>query len=265
MGALDRLLRKVPINNAYCSLYKNEYTKDIVENFMSKKGQLVGKVRNSFSEVKISEHAFERWNQRVGPFFTRVEKLERLVFALLSLPLRIEWLSPSLGIIDSDILFIYEAREETLLIKTFYGRCSFHPSLYQFPVLKKYNLHELEKINLSLPPNILEQQVAPVLPLEVILFNGRTMDYCIETYLVEEQRSCMYLKMIKKGKITEITEIDLNHPEQHLLNRSVLYVLNRLGYQEFVKAHLLHHKPDAVEESYQKHAVYMRERALKHE
>jgi hypothetical protein len=252
MGALSRLLRKPKVTEAYCLLNSNINKKLILIDLVSK--QSPGIKQNSMVDktVYITEHAFLRWNERVGPQYSEAKELEILLNSILSLPFRITWLNPTVGIIDSDIIFISEIINNIVIIKTFYGRKSLNPSLNQFETLRNYNSYEDEKVNLSLPPEILNKQLPPPIPIEIIRFSGRTIEYCLEHYITDENRPFFYLKHIKDSRLQETNAVNITEPKQPLLNRSALYILYLLGYRDFVLDHLTHHKPDAVEESYQK-------------
>lgn len=251
MGSIDRLLRKPVIQKAFCILYKNNYKKSIVDKFLFKaEGECWSEGIRDFS-INISAHAFERWNERVGPIYTNFEELEYIIRTLFNLPFRITWLSSSLGAIDSDILFIYEIIDEQVIIKTFYGRKSLQPALNNFKDLRRYNYSE-DTVNLSHTQELLKTQQPPLIPVEIVLFNGRTQSYYIEKYSLEGEKSSIYLKTIINKKIVEVIEIDLSKPQQSIFNRSVLYILHRLGHNKFVLDHLLFHKPEAVHESIEK-------------
>jgi hypothetical protein len=251
MGALLRLLRKPKVTEAYCLLNKNINKQYSLTDLISKQPTGLKQNLRMGKSVHITDHAFMRWNERVGPQYSDVMELENTLNSLIKLPFRITWLNPSVGIIDSEIMFISEVVDNTIIIKTFYGRRSLNPSLNQFESLRNYNYYEDDKVDLSFSPDTLNKQSPPPIPIEIIRFSGRTIDYCLEHYINEEDQTIFYLKHIKDNRLQETNGINITEPKQPLLNRSALYILYMLGYRDFITGHLTHHKPDAVKESYQ--------------
>ncbi|MDP4163893.1 MAG: hypothetical protein Q8898_12385 [Bacillota bacterium] len=260
MGKFDGLLRRPTITLAFCTLNRRIHTKSSVRKSLGINTQSLKKILR-ITSIQVSDHALERWNERVGPIYSNVQDLEYLLTFLLKMPHRLSWLAPSIGLIDSEIYFVADTIGQTLVIKTFYGRSSLQPSLNQFEAMKRFTYYEDDRLALTIPRHILEEQSPPPVPMELVKFFGRTIEYSLEHYLIKDG-SCFFLKTKKEKLPEEIMEIDITDPEQPLLNRSVLFVLHRLGHEKFVLQHLMHHKPDALQKAFKKYEV-KRESRLK--
>lgn len=250
MGALDRLLRNPKINRAYSNLNTFQCSRKSIHPLLQLQFYGRRKTIKGITAIKITEHAHTRWNERVGPFIENSSNLEILLSGLIGLPDRLTWISHSIGLIDNDIVFIGDIRSKELVISTFYGRKALHPALNQFQSLKKFNVYSDDHINLSICNEVLGQQVLPPIPVQILQFSGRKTDYCLECYSLVDGEQIFLLKTMKYKIMQDISIINLEKPFQPLLNRSVLFVLHRMGYKEFVLSHLTFHKPESVKESF---------------
>ncbi|MBT2644629.1 hypothetical protein J7I80_20645 [Bacillus sp. ISL-41] len=226
-------------------------------------------VRPSFPgddvQIKLTVHAFKRWNERVGPHIGFAQ-LERLLNQLLAIPNRITMNSNKRAIIDSDILFVYEIEDQEIHIITFIGRASEQPVLQDPRTFRELKFEYNERLNLGLSEEALKKQQLPCIPVEYIQFDGRTTSYFLERYKFqdgEESGSIIYVKEAKNLQLISSTEINPDNPYCPLLNRSVMYVLCVMGYSSFVQAHLEHHKPEEVKKAAEKYEQKARERAMR--
>lgn len=200
---------------------------------------------SNIDSVVIKKHSLERWNERVGPKLEQVD-LDLLFKQLLTIPYRITTLSNEIAIIDDDILFIYKIEGTQLIVLTIYGRISLKPSLQDLEKLKSHNYHTYDRLNLEIPAHILAEQIVPYIPKQVFHFSGSRHYYRIDVFdTLDGER--VFLKLFFNGQ-QRCTLINTEFPKQSLINRKVLYILWRLGYEEFVTAHYCHHYPEKSEE-----------------
>jgi hypothetical protein len=204
------------------------------------------------TSVIIDHHTVKRWNERVGPIMER-DELEKLFNDLIRIPYRITTLSDEIAILDDEIVFIYKFEDNKLVILTIYGRISLKPSLQGLSELKRFNHQQSDRLNLSLPHDVLEQQFAPPVPDDVYFFKGRHTTYRLEHYKSRGERNeLIFLTTFSANGIQRMREIKLDAPEQAKLNSKVLYVLYCLGYCDFVYQHIKFHNPDKIEKLEQK-------------
>lgn len=190
--------------------------------------------------VVIKHHSLERWNERVGPKLERNE-LELLFTQLLLIPYRITTLSKEIAIIDDDILFIYKIEDTKLIILTIYGRISLRPSLQDLEKLKSHNYHTYDRLNLAIPEHVLAEQILPYIPRQVFHFPGTRHYYRVEVFDTLEGEM-VFLKIFCNGQ-QRCFFINTDLPCQSWINRKVLFVLWRLGYETFVSEHYFYHNP----------------------
>lgn len=211
-------------------------------------------------EVYIERHAYERWNERVGPIID-YDTLQ-LIFEIIIKhhPYRLVTLGQGIGLLDDSIIFTYEERDKILFITTFYGRNTLQPSLNQITHLRRYNLNNNEYISLNHSIDVLNTQALPPIPKQYISFHGRTTMYILECYLIANQNNPFYIcyqkEMFQGGKL-EITGIDIDNPKQQLLPNNVLYILHRIGLTDFVFDHLYFHKPERVMKTHERMVTKM--------
>jgi hypothetical protein len=218
----------------------------------------------AYSEIRLTAHAFKRWNERVGPYIGFTE-LDRLLNQLLFIPNRITIKSPRRGMIDSDILFIYELVGNEIHIITFLGRASEQPVLQDLRSLRELKFEYNERLVLELSEETLMKQQFPCIPVEYIQFEGRTTSYYLERYKYldgENSGSIIYVKEVKNSCLVNLVEMDPDNPYCPLLNRSIMHVLWVMGYASFVQLHLEHHKPEELKKAEEKYEQRLRERAL---
>ncbi|WP_078543666.1 hypothetical protein [Litchfieldia alkalitelluris] len=217
---------------------------------VQRKLQLVRKQKlflDQVQSIRLSEHAAARWNERVGPCVTEA-KLVGILNSLLQVPGSIRLVNHEEGRIDDDIVFTYFIEEGQMVITTFYGRISLRPALNNLNLLKRFNHNEHDSYNLGVSVETLNEQLLPLFPKEIIKYKGSKNVYLIEKYTNTENKSCLFFYKVSTGHVTETIKIDPTKPERALLTRRTLYILFRLGYEDFVLEHLMFHKPEAVQE-----------------
>ncbi|WP_121616866.1 hypothetical protein [Virgibacillus halodenitrificans] len=243
--------------------FKSRFTKkpDSMEvlNFQEIKKQHCGLIRERYrtiyayhgkgipskiKEIVVNPHCVERWNERIGPKLEE-EELELMFNQLLQIPYRITTLSKEIAIIDDDIVFIYKFEEDKMIILTIYGRLSLKPSLQNLDRLKTFNYHHYDRLNLSIPERVLEEQIIPPIPVELFVFKGTKTFYRIEKFHCVEN-DIYYLTTFLNGR-QQLRVIDFSNHKQPRLNKKVLYVLYSLGYKDFVYNHTKHYNPEKVE------------------
>ena len=212
----------------------------------------------NINRVIIKNHSLLRWNERVGPKVKRWQ-LDLLFTQLLQVPYRITTLSKEIAVIDDDIIFIYKIEGDCLIVLTIYGRLSLKPSLQDLEKLKSYNYRHYDRLSLSIPEHILEEQILPYLPKQLFYFQGTRNFYRIEVFEALE-KEMIYVSTFFNGQ-QKISLINMDVPKQSMINKKVLYVLWQLGYEDFVLQHFAHHYPDKYEE----YMTQKNQKALEHQ
>jgi hypothetical protein len=185
--------------------------------------------------VQVSPHAVDRWNERVGPVVTK-PVLEDMIGSLINQWSRILFLSPTLGLIDHDILFTYQRQRDSIVITTFYGRLAENPSLHNFAALRNYNRFDREHVNLRLTEERIHAQKLPPIPRQTLVFKGRRNRYHIEEYLTSEGS---YISVVVwesqtgKRKRWGFLMNDCSHAIY--MNRSIQHALCLMGFKAWVR------------------------------
>ncbi|MEH7747875.1 hypothetical protein V7659_23065, partial [Neobacillus drentensis] len=138
--------------------------------------------------ILIDHHALERWNERVGPIISLDSLQKSLEIIFRNCSYRIGQLAHGIGSIDNDIVFTYEHTDKVFKITTFYGRKNLHPTLNQVKNLRRYNLYCNEYVNLALTKEELNRQSLPLIPKEMIHFQGRITSYILEKYIISDRK-----------------------------------------------------------------------------
>lgn len=116
--------------------------------------------------IIVTDHAFERWNERIGPQVSSPVILRHFVNSLVQYKYRII-LSPQYesGKIDGDIFFSY-AKDDNgdIVITTFYGRLSLNPVLQGINCLNEVQSILGDRVNLDMNSDTLYQQEFPLNP-----------------------------------------------------------------------------------------------------
>ena len=265
MGKLKSLLRKPKVKRAVHLLdFGNYYSKQEIVRSVQKGRNKGPDFPENYVQIKLTAHAYKRWNERIGPHIG-YSQLERLLNQLLLIPNRITMNSNKRAMIDSDILFVYEIEDNEIHIITFIGRASEQPVLQDLRSFRELKFEYNERLNLGLTEEALMKQQLPCIPVEYIHFDGRTTSYFLEKYKFqdgEESSSILYVKEVKNSQLINTIEIDPDYPYCPLLNRSVMHVLCVMGYTSFVQLHLEHHKPEEVKKAAEKYEQKARERAI---
>ncbi|WP_044640433.1 hypothetical protein [Risungbinella massiliensis] len=252
LNALTSKKPKIVQGFSFIRINRINSNNEIVKLLSTSKNHKYQSLPKNITRISVSYHAYKRWNTRVGPPI-EYRLLSILLNQLLLIPGRIKLISPTRGIIDSDIVFICSVKSKTLLIKTFYGRRSLQPAILN---IKEYRYTNHDTLALDAPPHIIKSQKLPILPSQFITFRGNITFYELQKFDVhhhddQEKRTSNTLFTLKKtGKIkskSKSTLIDPSDYRQPLLNNNVLFILRLLGYKEFILNHLKHHKPEKVE------------------
>ncbi|WCK53893.1 hypothetical protein PP175_21635 [Aneurinibacillus sp. Ricciae_BoGa-3] len=130
--------------------------------------------------IKVSPHAFDEWNKRVGPFVSDRHTLEVLINKYLGEQERIELIGRNCMALDGEIVAGCEVDQyatSTIVIKSFFGRISQKTALFDFNYLNHFmtwqtieggrrtskliNTIRKEGINLDLDQETLSQQKLP--------------------------------------------------------------------------------------------------------
>ncbi|SFI85282.1 hypothetical protein [Thermoflavimicrobium dichotomicum] len=201
--------------------------------------------------IHLEHHAVKRWNERVcTPVLP--EQLQVLLQQIYYMG-RIKISRDGWGFIDQDILFGYRWKKNTLIIQTFLGRTSLVPHLANYPSLIRFNQQQKDRINLRIPTHILHKQKPPLIPREILCFQGNFHNYTMEEYVYRGKRqleSFLYYVSIepkeKSGKSQTYRIIDINDPFIPMLTRKILYILYQKGHHDFISKHVIFNKPEKV-------------------
>lgn len=133
-------------------------------------------VNPKFKKIKrvyVDPHAWERWNERVGPFIKKKELIELIRTIFFEFPERIsiESESSDLASIDNDIIFGFKIKNNSIKINTFYGRKSVNNLLNDIDSLRIFNKNQNDKIKLEIDKSILDEMKKPLLPSKYIQFS----------------------------------------------------------------------------------------------
>lgn len=123
--------------------------------------------------VYVDPHAWERWNERVGPSIKKNELIELIRTIFFDFPERIsiESESSDLASIDNDIIFGFKIKNNSIKINTFYGRKSVNNLLNDIDSLRIFNKNQNDKIKLDVDKTVLNQMKKPLLPSKFIQFS----------------------------------------------------------------------------------------------
>lgn len=205
-------------------------------------------VLSDSKQVSIDHHTLERWNERVGPIVNLDTLQNALQIIFRDCNYRIQLLDHGIGSIDNDIIFTFEMMDNVIRITTFYGRKSLQPTLNHVMDLRKYNYYSKEFVNLALTHEELNKQHFPLIPKEIIYFQGRKTSYILEKFLLTDRKFPCFVCFIKDDKYSSFNTliIDLEKPEKVTLPNNVLYMLKKLGYGEFIISYFTCHNPEKL-------------------
>ncbi|MFY0521090.1 hypothetical protein ACOMCU_25180 [Lysinibacillus sp. UGB7] len=206
-----------------------------------------------------SPHAFERWNLRVGPITTEGIITNIFRMAILTQPNRIRVLEKELAILDDEFVFSFRFENSIFTITTFYGRISLLPMLSNVDVLRKYNLHFNEQINLNVDINTLNRQKLPLTPTSVIEFEDEEKKHHLLFYFrCNEERNVIY-HSVRERYLEAASEwntqiIDLSHPSRFILSDTQLHLLGLLGHNLFIIQYMYKADPDRLKKLHETHS-----------
>ncbi|RRJ54980.1 hypothetical protein EHV15_36030 [Paenibacillus oralis] len=199
---------------------------------------------NRNKQLVLTDHAYERWNQRVA-YSTEKTILENKLNILYAMLDRVDFITHEMGVIDKDILFTYEQEQGRIIISTFYGRLSQNPSLNHFETMRNYNHQSDDYIELSLVDSILSSLFDPPIPAQRMIFKGSTSQYLIDKYS-DNERSLFVLLVLEGAEKGLLREIYSDRPECEKIEKSVRQAISLLGEEEFVYNHIAFHYPDEL-------------------
>jgi hypothetical protein len=179
--------KEVPKENINFDYVKDQYNirfKDV--NFIS--FQKTQSLKQSFPFFSLKYHAYERWNERIGPK-TTYSFLKNRLFRIFNEPDRIILLNESFGLIDNDILFTYFCRKRKFEITTFYGRLSICPYLLNLQEIKKWRNHTKDNLPISLKNVQSIYQKMPLISNSCIYFKKDGCFFKMDNFLLDEQSS----------------------------------------------------------------------------
>lgn len=244
----NKFTRKPIIIDSRCFL---DYTKDATDEqilspyMVSPFKNLTIHLKLGIESICLTEHAFQRWNERCGPKTTR-DQLERILFILFQLN-RIFFAEGGWGIIDHDILFGYVINDRRCVIETFFGRIRLKPGLINFDQLMKWSEDQLD---LRVSDELLQKQWLPIIPREAHIIKGNRFTYHIEEYDKE------WMIIFNQEK-NSLIKVNLLNPFIPTLSRSVLKFFLFQGYIDFVVAHIAYHYPQKLQKYVEKRKKWL--------
>ncbi|MGF7035319.1 hypothetical protein J2T17_006327 [Paenibacillus mucilaginosus] len=177
--------------------------------------------------VRMTRHALERWNTRVGPQAGASELEARLTILGCELG-RIHLLSKNVGIIDDDIVFIYEIEGTQLVCITFYGRKSLRPALFDMRHLLRFNGREDDEADIQLEPEELAGQLFPPLPYKLLMYRGTRSRYQLEVYDNTETPIFRLVESVQEDARASVFRQDKGAFKP---SKSTITALSYLGYK----------------------------------
>lgn len=167
-------------------------------------------------KIAFSNHAVERWNQRVGPRANKFS-LNALLLDLLRLK-RIRFVDHDMAVIDENIVFFFTYdgnNSNTMVIQTFIGRITLKPL-----ITKKKYIHN-RYVFLDVPASVIVQQKFPsISKFERMQIDETNAQLKFNELSVEEQKvaSWKVAYSFKTTKDTSVIPIDLGiKPPRYLL------------------------------------------------
>ncbi|SHE93794.1 TPR repeat [Seinonella peptonophila] len=197
-------------------------------------------------KVLLTDHALERWNERVGPILT-MKDLRPLLQILVEAN-RMDIFASRLGVIDHDIVFAYRLeRKNRLVITTFFGRISLKPGMMDAEDVKWSITKYRDHISLKVDADMIKQQSLPILPKEIVqLQSERGVVYIFLEYeYIEDQqpKTLIHLSEVSKNRIWKKIDPFLIDPhKEEILDRSLVRFLFNKGYEEYAMTYLAFHQ-----------------------
>ncbi|MFJ7982258.1 hypothetical protein ACIQ1D_18530 [Lysinibacillus xylanilyticus] len=257
---------------SFLNVPKNEYST------LLKKYPVPGfydlKLPKGIIDVKVDSHAFERWNQRVGPITTDEILTNIFRVAILINPNRVRVLDRGLAILDEEVVFSFEFEDSILKVTTFFGRISLKPLLLNVDTLRRYNQRYSEEVDLSIDSEVINQQGLPIVPSSVIEFvdsnNIPHLLFYIQNIDTTNNSKRNFFYDLVIGSIEESTddandsddvigewiikEIDMSHPTRYNLSDIQLHVLGLLGNNQFLLRYMVKKDPERLEKLHETHS-----------
>lgn len=192
--------------------------------------------------LTLTEHALQRWNERIGPNVRYDELENRLHSIVLLQPWRIHKVAHNIWTIDEDIVFIANMDNGHFTIVTFLGRIMLKPVLKNIKALQGYVTYKRDRLNLVVSEDVVAQQSLPILPQKIWHVQGSTTDYWLEWFDVTFDEEPIILCSVYNAKTQhyECYFIHLSKPQQRVLHRKVLNVLYKWGFYEFLHQYYEH-------------------------
>jgi hypothetical protein len=259
-SVLAKFVKNITIQEYYCVLHANHFVNDVHQLIGYFSSDALGnllvagskKEKNGadLGNIRVTDHAFNRWKERVSNVSLSLPQLQNLLNLLHHFG-RIEFQPNGVGIIDSEILFIYTYSDRDIIIPTFYGRFSQIPALHQFEALRNFNQHADEYVGLSLNAELLGRLPIPPVPAIRMVFRGNTTTYLLEKYT--DERDALFVLTVIDGPGAGVVREFLSTQYQcERLEKSVRRALLILGEHEFVFHHIAFHYPEELKRRIQR-------------
>jgi len=203
--------------------------------------------------VKVTNHALERWNTRVGPYMqTKKELANYLTIILAAKVKRYEMLQEPnkkfenyLIEIENEIVGAFIIDKGEIAFTTFFGRLSKVPALANWYFLQHFNLKKgrlnnriHDHVKLEFPIEQLMNENLPAAPVAEWFINGNRTNYIVEKYFVAEQQEPIYLVLQCHNKHKEWIVINTATTCDKKISNRLLQLLKLDGQVEFVTKYL---------------------------
>ncbi|TKJ83843.1 hypothetical protein PaeCFBP13512_22240 [Paenibacillus sp. CFBP13512] len=189
------------------------------------------KKENPNVEISISDHAFARWNERVSTESNITELTNKLNYLNQSLS-RIDFATPSVGVIDNDIVFTYVQLDLSVIVTTFYGRISQKHVLANFENLQHFNMIEDDSVDLQLNDELLDKLVTLPLPAQRMIFKGSQARYVLDEF--RDVHRSLFILTVESSTKKQLKFFYSDRLQNVELEHSVRKALTIMGHEALV-------------------------------
>lgn len=198
-----------------------------------------GTRRTPFRDVIIKSHAYERWNERVGPIVSHQELNNLLKYICLFEPDRVERIHAKqlngtefdYFILDKEIVAIYTIENGVLIVSTFLGRLSLKPQLQNIEALYTFNVIGRDNTDLQVEADVLQNQESPFGPTKALNINEKSTFYQFE---LENERAILKIEREVDSNAYIYKVVMLKHRNNLQLSVFDLMIILKMDNKKFV-------------------------------
>ena len=198
-----------------------------------------GTGRTPFKDVIITNHAFTRWNERVGPIVSHLELNNLLKYICLFEPERVERVRAKqlngtefdYFILDKEVIAIFTIENGVLIVHTFLGRLSLKPQLQNIKALYTFNVIGRDNTDLQVDADILHNQQSPFGPTKALIINKTSTFYQFE---LENERAILKIEREADSNSYVFKVVMLKHRNNLELTIFDLMIILKMDNKKFV-------------------------------